>query len=142
MTSYTYHRAPNGRIYQLDGRAPSDDWIKLPFVKGREAYRLQCIDDLDGLILPAGRGYGIAGKIYTCIRHVSRSSMSCIIGLYVVEDGEIVDISHIAAGAIGWKSSKSGVYVAGKLPECRDLLIETVMRSIGASSDDVIVKEI
>jgi hypothetical protein len=69
--------------------------------------------------------------------------MSCIIGLYVVEDGEIVDISYIAAGAIGWKSSKSGVYVAGKLPGCRDLLIETVMRSIGASSDDVIiVKEI
>jgi hypothetical protein len=68
--------------------------------------------------------------------------MSCIIGLYVVEDSEIVDISHIAAGAIGWKSSKSGVYVAGKLPECRDLLIETVMRSIGASYDNVIVKEI
>lgn len=54
--------------------------------------------------------------IYGKVNHVSSSGMSRNIGLYVAQDGGVIDISYWAAKALGWPYKdgyKGGVRVSG-----------------------------
>lgn len=53
--------------------------------------------------------------VYTKVDHVSRSGMSRVISAYVVDNGEIRDISYYVSEVLGWKRDKNhyGVKVGG-----------------------------
>ena len=53
--------------------------------------------------------------VYTKVDHVSRSGMSRVISCYVVDGGEIRDISYFVSQALGWGQSDKhgGVKVGG-----------------------------
>ena len=54
-------------------------------------------------------------RVYTSVKHVSRSGMQRTIGLYVVTDGEVDDISVYVSRALGWRRDyrRGGLIVDG-----------------------------
>lgn len=71
----------------------------------------------DNAIARLRNDYGVrAGStIYTKVLHVSRSGMTRTIGCYVVRKGEVFDVSHLVAPAIGatLDRDRGGVKVQG-----------------------------
>ena len=47
-------------------------------------------------------------KVYTKLDHVSRSGMMRHISLYISENGDIINITHLAANAMGEKRADNG----------------------------------
>jgi len=54
-------------------------------------------------------------KVYTVLNHVSSSGMTRAISAYIVKDGELVNINHVAKEQLGWKTDlkHGGLKVSG-----------------------------
>lgn len=94
-----------GEIYQATSEWGAD-FETLPKAKGAEMYREQHTADLRKLI-KAGQ------TVYTSCNHVSSSGMTRHISLYIVNKGEIVNITRRASVITGWKQSNNGGLVIG-----------------------------
>lgn len=86
-------RTPQGRIYTTDNPEFWKDSVILKHKEGREAYRAQAKDDLLEFIKPGQ-------TVYCILRHVAKSGMSRRISLFVIQNGELRDITGTAAVAM------------------------------------------
>lgn len=46
-------------------------------------------------------------KIYAKVEHVSRSGMSRTMSFYMIEDGELINITHVVARVCGYKLNEN-----------------------------------
>lgn len=80
------------------------------------------------------KDYGVkAGStIYTTVKHVSRSGMSRTIAAYVVQKGQVYDVSHLVAKAIGAKfdRDRGGVIMGGCGMDMTFHLVYTLSRTL------------
>jgi hypothetical protein len=86
-------RTPQGRIYTTDNPEFWKESVILKHKEGREAYRAQAKADLLEFITPGQ-------TVYCILRHVAKSGMSRRISLFVIQNGELRDITGTAAVAM------------------------------------------
>ncbi len=104
---YYYLKSRNGHIIKTESPEIWSDYEKLPAKAGREAYREQERATLKQWIKPGS-------TVYTLIRHVSASGMSRRISCYIVNNGEIQDISGYVAEILEWRrNDKDGALIVG-----------------------------
>jgi len=101
---YIQHKT-TGEVFDVSTHW-GEDYTELTKAKGAEMYRDQTARDLRKLI-KAGQ------TVYTSCDHVSASGMTRHVSLYVVNKGEIINISRRASIVTGWKQSKNGGLVVG-----------------------------
>jgi len=105
MSKFYYMRGTDGgnkgRIYQTLSAEVWNGCEVLTQVEGAKAHKAQTVADLKKILKPGK-------KIWANVDHVSASGMSHVISLYIVHNGEIVNISHRAAIITGWRESKNG----------------------------------
>jgi hypothetical protein len=89
-----------------------DERKALPKKIQKDMEQFQAADYLSEYLNNAGSN-GEAVKIYTSIGSVAKSGMSRRIKLYVVNDGEIIRISHITAKIIESNFNDNGVRIDG-----------------------------
>ena len=133
-----YFQTPENRIYCFDDYTPSgSDWEELPATKGKQAYKNQCAADLRALIPAKG------GKVWAMVKHVARSGMSRTIAIYIVKEGDIMDISHLVAGATEYKLIRdSGVSIGGCGMDMRFALMDSCLYAMygkEASANNLII---
>lgn len=79
---------------------------KLTAKAGKELHRAQRVEILRNLIKPGQ-------TVYTQIVSVSKTGMSRVIRLHIVDDGKIVGITGYAATVLGWSGDADGLKVTG-----------------------------
>lgn len=101
-----YTQSSDGRIY-LTKYPPSSDTV-LPNSKGKELFRLQCIEHLRS-VLPPGK------TVYTHCNYISSSGMSRRISTYIVSNDRIQDITYWVSVAIERtiREGKRGMTISG-----------------------------
>jgi hypothetical protein len=90
---------PQGRIYTTGNPEFWKDSVILKPKEGREAYRAQAKADLLEFITPGQ-------TVYCILRHVAKSGMSRRISLFVIQNGELRDITRTAAIAMDRKLNR------------------------------------
>lgn len=107
MNERYYIRTKDGRIYTTEDPSSWRDAETLTRKAGREAYRAQAKADLLEFIRPGD-------TIYCILRHVSASGMSHRISCYIVNKGEIQDISGYVGEILEWRrNDKDGALIVG-----------------------------
>jgi hypothetical protein len=72
-----------------------------------EAAKQQSIETLKTYLKPGD-------TVYVVVKHVSKSGMTREIGVYTIVDGELLNLTHHVARALGWSVGKhDGVKVSG-----------------------------
>lgn len=79
---------------------------KLTQKEGKRLYREQNIRNLLDMLKPGQ-------TVYTAIESVSRSGMSRVIKVYIVQGDAVRNISGYVANALEWPGSQDGVKVGG-----------------------------
>lgn len=92
MAKY-YLRTPDGVIYQTDTPDLLSDAVRLPAKAGREAYRQQCIENMQQL-LPDG------ATVWCVLRGAAPTGMSRVIDFFTIQDGDMRRLSGLISGAL------------------------------------------
>ena len=102
---YTYMQE-NGNVFYTSRPEYHSNAKRLTQVEGKRLYRAQNVSELLTMLKP--------GQIvYTCVRSVSRSGMSRVIRLYIVQGETLRNISGYVAHALDWSGDADGVKVGG-----------------------------
>lgn len=106
MKNY-YLKSRHGHIIKTDSPDIWSDYEKLPAKSGKLAYQEQEKTTLKKWLKPGN-------TVYTLIRSVSASGMSRRISCYIVNNGEIQDISGYVGEILEWRrNDKDGSLIVG-----------------------------
>lgn len=75
---------------------PSGGYEKLPAAEGKRLYSEQCVKALREFVNPGQ-------TVYISVKHVSSSGLSRQLRVYVVRNGEIVDITYRVSKILDWR---------------------------------------
>lgn len=106
-SSLYYMRTQNGDVFSTNRPEYHKDCEQLPKAEGERIYKAQVMVSLKKIIKPGS-------KVYTKLESVSSSGMSRRISVFVVNKGEIADITYSVAVVTGRKlSDKAGIVCNG-----------------------------
>lgn len=105
MKNYTWMEE-RGNVFYTSHPEYHATATKLTQKEGKRLYRDQSIKVLRNLLSPGQ-------TVYTSIKSVSRSGMSRVIRVHVVEGNTIRNISGHVATALNWNGDQDGVKVSG-----------------------------
>jgi len=111
MAKYAYFQHPErpGSVIRTENPeywGKDDGYVRLPQKLGEAEY----INDARARLLEKLKP---GDTVYIVLRSVARSGMSRGMGLFVVEDGKVVPITHAAATVTGASTDKNGALVIG-----------------------------
>lgn len=115
-----YFESECGRIYQsLHKESGLLNWKKLPQKTGKAAYSAQCAAELKPYLFDGQ-------KVFCNVTHVSSSGMSRTIDFYVIENNDLVRITHLIAGAADYSMTDNGLRVGGCGMDMRFAVLDSV----------------
>lgn len=102
-----YMKQLNGEVFETSFPEHHKECIPMTKSEGAKVYREQTIRDLLKMIKPGQ-------TVYTKVESVSNSGMTRRISLYIVQKGQIVNITRRVGIVCQWKQSdKGGLIVTG-----------------------------
>lgn len=101
-----YMQAPSGEVFTTTNPEWHKECKQLTQKAGKIARAEYARDQLRAMLKPGQ-------KVYTTLRHVSKSGMMRRISLLIVVDGELRNIDNLAADAMGDVNTGNGIKATG-----------------------------
>lgn len=119
MATY-YFKSESGHIYRSNSKESGLlNWEKLPQKSGKAAYAAQCSATLNPYLFD-GR------KVFCNVTSAAHSGMSRHIQFYIIEDGDLIRITHLIAGAADYPLTDDGLRVCGCGMDMRFAVLDSV----------------